>query len=70
MSDQRRPRFVPDGCQRAWLALEPEIRAAVARQFAERMRDASLPRRLVLERQMEREIERRLNEQAPGDALY
>jgi hypothetical protein len=70
MPERRPPRFVSDGCQRARLALEAENRAAVEREFAERLRDASLPRRLMLERQMAREIERRLGEQAPLDALY
>jgi hypothetical protein len=62
--------FIEYGYQLARAAFEPEIRAAVVAEFAERLAVASLIERWRLRREMAREIERRLRQTAPPDALY
>lgn len=62
--------IVANGYGRACAALEPEIRAAVAAEYAERLQKASALGRLWLKWVMKREIERRIHEKAPPDALY
>jgi hypothetical protein len=62
--------LVSDGRQRARKALAPVIRAQVEREFAERLRTASLLRRMLLLLEVEREIERRLGDRAPQEGLY
>lgn len=59
-------RFVADGRQRAREA----IRADVAKKFAVRLQQASPEEFPALRREMEQEIERRLERTAPRDALY
>ena len=62
--------FVQDGYRLAYAALEPSVRAAVEAEFAERLAVASLIERWQLRRAMAREVERRLQQMAPPDALY
>lgn len=58
--------FVVDGCERA----ERAIRAEVESEFAERWRHATFWDRIRLWREIEREIARRCDNEAPGHALY
>jgi hypothetical protein len=62
--------FVQDGCSRARAALEPNIRAEVTLEFEPRLRAASPDVRHALQREMKREIARRLDKKAPQNALY
>ncbi|MCH8045301.1 MAG: hypothetical protein IID44_16445 [Planctomycetes bacterium] len=62
--------FVADGHARACAAAETQVRAAVTAEYAERLKAASLLGRIRLRRDMEREIQRRISEQAPPWALY
>ena len=62
--------FVADGCRRARAAIEPQVRAEVQREFASELENASFLKRVRLRRQMEREIQRRVEAMAPPDALY
>lgn len=66
----RNHRFIVDGRDRAGKALEPSIRAQVEGEFAELIQNATFLRRIVLRRQITAEVKRRLDEQAPPDALY
>ena len=61
---------VADGQERAHRAAEPKVREEVEREYAQRLAAAGWLRRLVLKRQMESEIEERLEKIAPHDALY
>lgn len=63
-------RFVADGLGRARAALEPAVREQVEGEFATEWNASSLVHRWFLQRRMEREIARRLEMQAPRDALY
>ena len=62
--------FIADGYTRAFEALHPEISATVRAEYAARLEDASASDRLRLDREIEREIQRRIHEKAPPDALY
>lgn len=62
--------IVSDGHERACDAKEPQIRAEVLEEYAERLGEASFFKRIGLRREMEREVQRRLDLQAPPDALY
>jgi hypothetical protein len=62
--------FVFDGCKRARAAAMDSIRAEVEREFAERLANANVLQRYWLWRQMDREIERRLERLAPSGGLY
>jgi len=68
--DAKRHRFVVNGHGRAVDALEPVVRAEVESEFAERLKDASYWRRVLLRREMRAELKRRMHEKAPPDALY
>jgi len=72
MSDRHNSRqgIVADGHRRAVRALEPVVRAEVEAEYADRL--AAVPRwkRARLRREMQQEIERRIAERAPPDALY
>lgn len=61
---------VVDGHFRACSALEPLIRAEVAAEYAERLSRATLWERWRLQREMAIEIQRRIHQKAPPDALY
>jgi hypothetical protein len=63
-------RFVADGQERAHAAIEPTIRAAVTAEYAERWQRATFWQRFWLRREIQHEIDRRLEEAAPSDALY
>ncbi len=63
-------KIVADGHARAYAAAEPQVRTAVTAEYAARLKAASLLGRRRLRRDMEREIQRRLSEQAPPSALY
>jgi hypothetical protein len=63
-------RIVVDGDARAASALEPVVRAEVAAEYAERLQHANFWQRWWLQREMEREIARRIDERAPPHALY
>jgi hypothetical protein len=62
--------FVADGQSRARATIETQIRNAVETVYAERWQAASLWRRFWLRREMNREVERRLEEAAPSHAVY
>lgn len=63
-------RFVADGQRRARSACEDEVRAEGEARYAEALATAGFWGRLWLRRRMGKEIERRLKELAPDDALY
>ena len=63
-------RFVVDGCERAWVAIKPEIRIEVEREYSARLETASFLERWRIRREMKAEIGRRIRDQAPLDALY
>jgi hypothetical protein len=62
--------FLADGCNRAWKALEPEIRRQVEAEYAEAWKASGLLRRWFVRRRIEAEVRRRLTERAPPDAFY
>lgn len=62
--------FVADGFQRAVSALKAKFRRQVKAESAARLDQATAEARLALELEMQREIERRVAEKAPPDALY
>ncbi|REK17996.1 MAG: hypothetical protein DWQ37_05605 [Planctomycetota bacterium] len=62
--------FVQDGFERARAAAEPEIRAQVVAEYAERLEAASSWKKYWLWRAIDREVETRLARQAPPGALY
>jgi hypothetical protein len=62
--------IVADGHERAVRALEPVVRAEVEAEYAERLAAASRWKRARLKQEIRREIERRIAERAPPDALY
>ncbi len=62
--------FVENGLQLARAAIRPEIRAVVVAEFAERLAAASAVERWRLRLKIAREIDRRLRQLAPSDALY
>lgn len=62
--------FVADGCERAHDAIEPAIRAQVEQEYTDRLKAASPFQRYRLRRELNKEIQRRIDAQAPPDALY
>lgn len=63
--------FVAYGYRRARAAADPEIRAQVLTEYAERLAAAvGFWQRFWARRAIEREIDRRLDKIAPPDALY
>ncbi len=62
--------FVAFGHWRAEAAIRAQARAELETKFAERLANASFVERLRLWREMNREIERRVDSKAPHDALY
>ena len=62
--------FVANGHQNARDALEPIIRAEIEQVFADEWNKSGLFRRWLLQRQMNIEVERRIENAAPGRALY
>ena len=62
--------FVQYGYELARAAIEPEIREAVAAEFAEPLDVASVLDRWRLRWEMAREVKRRLSQMAPADAMY
>lgn len=62
--------FVADGCDRAWNAMEPEVRQEVEAEFADAWSAAGFVRRWFLRRKINAELERRLAQRAPTDAVY
>lgn len=62
--------FVADGRARAAMALKGKIAAEVEAEFAERLEKATPYQRIRLKLNMVREINRRLEKEAPPDALY
>ena len=62
--------FIADGHDRARDANEPIVRSDVEREFASMLEGASRAEQKQIRDQMEREINRRLNDLAPPDALY
>ncbi len=63
-------RIVASGRDNAWSANLPAARAEVEKEFAERMASAGFWKRLLLRRRIEKEIRRRMEENAPRRALY
>lgn len=64
------PRFIHGGWWIARNAAEPEIRAAVMRDYAERLEDAAGAEANRLRKEIEQEIKTRLKTVAPPDGLY
>jgi hypothetical protein len=65
------PGVVADGYSRWRTATEATIRAEVTQIFAAGFRDASLFRRFKINRQIERQVRRRLREVEPSpEALF
>jgi len=62
--------FLADGYHRARAAVEPRIRAQVRSEYRDRLNNASSAERARLEKEMADEIKRRIDAQAPPDALY
>lgn len=58
--------FVADGCARAVAA----IRAEVVAEFASELSAASFWQRFRIRRAINAEVKRRIQQQAPHDALY
>ena len=63
-------RVVADGYERARSACEPELRAQVTAEYAERLANASFWKQWWLRWEMRREVVRRVHEKAPPYALY
>ena len=70
MSDQDHQYFVEDGHDRARTAIEAKIRAEVQREYANQVNKASFWERQRRRREMDREVERRIDLVAPPDAVY
>ena len=70
MKIKRNARIVADGCGRARDAAEPAIRTQVEREYAQRLAAASPLQRLLLRREMRRQIASRVEQVAPLDGLY
>jgi hypothetical protein len=70
MNTSRESGLVANGCERARLAAEPQIRAEVEREYESRIANASLIQRWRLKREMNRLIKQRLSQIAPPDAIY
>jgi len=68
--EAKKEHFVADGCDRARIVLEPLVRAEVEAEYTEILQTASFWQRLLLRKKVNREIERRIREAAPPDALY
>lgn len=64
------PGIACDGLIHMWSALDPGIRAEVEAEFAERLANASSWRKVTLQRQMRREIDRRMRQQCSVDGIY
>jgi len=62
--------FLPDGYQRLCCEHEPKIRAEVEGEYAEQLAASSWLNRRRIRKQMEREIDTRLANSAPPEALY
>ena len=62
--------FLADGYERLRGEHEPEIRAEVERKYAHQIASASWLNRRRIRKQIEREIETKLDDLAPPDALY
>lgn len=62
--------FIEDGWQRARGALRPVIQEQVAAEYAPRLAKAEPDVRAAIRREMESEVERRIDEQAPEGGLY
>lgn len=69
-SDIDTSRFLADGYWRTRRHCEPAIRAAVEKEFEPILATSSAWRRFFIRREMQREIERRLDQAAPPEALY
>ena len=63
-------RFVVDGHRRARDGCEAAVRTEVEQESADELRQASIFGRMRIRRRIEREIERRICNLAPPDALY
>ena len=63
-------RFVSDGDRRARDGCEAMARAEVEQEFADELRQASFFGRIRIRRRIEREIDQRIRNLAPPDALY
>ena len=63
-------KFVANGQQNAWVEMEPSIRAEVEQEFAEEWNASGIIRRWFLQRKIDVEVTRRLEECAPNRGLY
>ena len=70
MSEQKPNGIVADGRAGVRKEYRPEVEAAVRARYADELARARGLRRLLLRLRIRREIERRLDELAPGKALY
>ena len=62
--------FVHDGPARHFAVIYPEIEAAVRAEFADRLAQASWPKRLHLRLLIRREIRRRVSLAVSSEALF
>ena len=62
--------IIEDGCEHAYKGTEQGIRAQVESEYADRLKAASVVGRLKLRYELEKEIQRRIDDQSPPDALY
>ncbi len=70
MTEQKPNRIVADGQARVRKDCRPEVEAAVRARYADELERTRGLRRLLLRWNIRREIERRLDEIAPQEALY
>jgi hypothetical protein len=70
MSNSRNEYFVNDGCERARVAAMEKVRTEVEQEYAGRLASTNWWQRLLLRREMRREIEKRLDAKAPPWGLY
>ena len=62
--------FVADGCDRARTALHVVIRKEVTAEYSARLAAAHWTQRAAMRQAIDAEVERRITEKAPFDALY
>ena len=67
---KRNHKIVADGQRRAYDGNTEQVRAEVEAKYTEELKNAGFWRRRSLRRQMEREIQQRLEKTAPPGGLY
>jgi hypothetical protein len=62
--------FIPDGCDRLRSTHEPQIRAEIELKYADQLASASWLTRRKIRKRIKHEIDTRLDDLAPPEALY